>query len=59
MYQRTYKNKIGFNSGQIEDMNLLNDPLSCGDEIIDENEILNDLVNESNTILKHNIIHNP
>jgi hypothetical protein len=51
--------KIGFISGQIEDMNLLNNPLPCGDEIIDENEFFNDLVNELKTILKHNVIHNP
>ncbi len=40
-------------------MNLLNNPLSYGDEIIDENDFFNDLVNELKIILKHNIIHNP
>lgn len=29
--------KLEFISSQIEDMNLLNNPLSSGDEIIDEN----------------------
>lgn len=38
-------------------MNLLNNPLLCGDGTIDESEF-DDLVNALKTILEYNIIHN-
>jgi hypothetical protein len=39
-------------------MNLLNNPLLCGDGTIDESEF-DDLVNALKTILEYNLIHNP
>jgi hypothetical protein len=42
---RIKEHKFGFALGQIEDMNLLNNPLLCGGGTIDESEFFDDLVN--------------
>ncbi len=53
------EHKFGFVLSQIEDMNLLNNPLLCGGGTIDESEFFDDLENALKIISKYNIIHNP